>query len=812
MKDKMIQKVLFNENGELSWELVEDAQNRFVKIFWFDEKEQKEVPNVKDVVNRNLSLRGQQKDGTILCFQAEEVLYETLDSTWFDPETGVHYFAQKGKEGQFLLSVWKTTSKKIKKGGYLLERVDVDKDQLTFHALDSSVQAKDAQIVLWSKKLQKAYELPVALEQFRRGVFTLDVSELKEDLAKERVRWDVMVRVREADNCVGFYRMEHKSNEKRRRCDNALMFQHPKKETGKDCPERVLPPIMVQTQEDGEALVLSPNYTVDMQLSLQRIFQKRAYMKVFREKIVDVKLTDETMTVRIWCKERGFQIRGLSALSLEDSSIRHSFQEIERKQKNNGLLLTYQCNLAEIPWQSPSYHFVVEEEKDGICYDIRPRNAKKSFRRRFYSAGWKSMAQIGDKTLILLSTEIGNMMIRYRDRSMFDEDQYRKRERTARILYLIGKPVLDRLGIVVMFERFSTAAQDNGVQMFRYYMEQGQKRVYYIIRKDMPDYRKVEQYEKNVLDFMSLRHLVYLQAAKVIVSTDTKKHGFHWLGSNSRILDKLMTKPIVFLQHGVLAMKHVSRIYDRHRSNAADLFITSSELEKKFVNESFHYEPERIAVTGLARWDVLFDKSDQMQEKEILFIPTWRSWMDNISKEEFLESDYYKIYKHMLESKRLDQLLQENNMRMIFCMHHKFREFAGEFPEASERIERFDFGDTPVNELIMRCSFLVTDYSSVAWDSYYLGKPCVFYQFDYEKYMELQGSYLDMETELFGVRVTEEEQLLDAMEECIKTGFKEREEYAKLREYYLPYRDRKHRERIDKAIREMRFHGKTEVI
>ncbi len=810
---KEIVSISFEENGKLIWVLSDSAQDQFERVFLYDEKEERELKDVREVVNRNVSLRGQKKDGGVVCLRAEDTLYDTLESTWFDGKNNIHYFAQKGIEEQFLLAIWRTGSKKIKKGGYFLEHVDVEQDQLTFHAFDSTFQVKDMEVLLWNKKMQKSISVPVAFDSHATGKICLDLSDIKNELAKGRGRWDVMVRVREMDNRLGFYRMEDKSNSKRRRADNALSFKKPKKVVqGKDCLDRFLQPIPVQVKEEGESLVLLLNYTEEMQLSLQGLVQKKAYIKAFHEEIVNVELTDETLTIQIWCKKRGFEVKGLSAVLMEDDSVQHPFREIARVERKDGILVTYQCVLEEAKWQPVTYHLVVQEEKDGMYYDIRPRNIKRRFRNKFYRPSWKNSVDMDGKILILLSTRIGNVIIRYREKNQYDDVLYRIREKKARFLYLIGKPIWDAKGIVLMCERFSTAAQDNGFQMFKYYMEQGRKNVYYVIRSDMPDYQKVVEYGNQVIDFMSLRHMIYVQAAKAIVSTDTKKHVYQWQGPCSRIADRLLTKPLVFLQHGVLAMKKVSRIYDRYRSNAADLFITSSELEKKFVNESFHYEPERIAVTGLARWDVLFDKSSEPQEKEILFIPTWRSWMDNISKEDFLNSKYYRTYKHLLESKRLDQMLQEHNLRMIFCMHHKFREFAGEFPEASERIERFDFGDTPVNELIMRSSCLVTDYSSVAWDSYYLGKPCIFYQFDYEKYMELQGSYFDMETELFGVRVMEEERLLDAMEECVKSGFIEKEEYAKLREYYLPYRDRKHRERIDNMIQKMRFNGKTEVL
>lgn len=112
-----------------------------------------------------------------------------------------------------------------------------------------------------------------------------------------------------------------------------------------------------------------------------------------------------------------------------------------------------------------------------------------------------------------------------------------------------------------------------------------------------------------------------------------------------------------------------------------------------------------------------------------------------------------------------------------------------EFNVSGDNIELIPFGTEPLNEIMKKCSMLITDYSSVCWDVCYLDKPVLFYQFDYDMYMQAHGSYLDMEHELFGERYTEYEKLIDGIEEYIHNGFKEKEEYTKLKDYYFEYRD-----------------------
>lgn len=65
----------------------------------------------------------------------------------------------------------------------------------------------------------------------------------------------------------------------------------------------------------------------------------------------------------------------------------------------------------------------------------------------------------------------------------------------------------------------------------------------------------------------------------------------------------------------------------------------------------------------------------------------------------------------------------------FICMQSSIRHTES-FHIASDRIHLKSFGDTPVNELLMQCKMLITDYSSVCWDVLYQNKPTLFYQFD----------------------------------------------------------------------------------
>ena len=126
--------------------------------------------------------------------------------------------------------------------------------------------------------------------------------------------------------------------------------------------------------------------------------------------------------------------------------------------------------------------------------------------------------------------------------------------------------------------------------------------------------------------------------------------------------------------------------------------------------------------------------------------------------------------------------------------------YISDFDSKSTYIKVHKFGDVKVNELIMRADLLITDYSSVAWEMFYQKKPVLFFHFDVDKYIEYQGSYMDLQNELFGDVTYNESTLISRIEEYIKSNFKEKEIYKNRRSRYFKYQDKANTERIFNEI------------
>ena len=401
----------------------------------------------------------------------------------------------------------------------------------------------------------------------------------------------------------------------------------------------------------------------------------------------------------------------------------------------------------------------------------------------------------------------GNMAFQFREKGSYDTVRFRLKEWLALFLYRAGKRYWDRKRIFLVYEKFCMMAQENGYYFFRYCMEQGIEKelgcnMYYILTADSDDRARLEPYKKKVVSFMSLRHMIYVQAAKLLISTDTKQHAYAWRKRHSILTGQLWKKKLVFLQHGVIGLKNVEIAYKKGNAGECNLFIVSSKQEENIIETHYGYSPKEIAVTGLARWDALTDKC--AENREILVMATWRSWLDGATPKDFKNSAYYKQYQALLTSEKLHTLLKKYDVKMRFYIHSKFKDYIQEFVSTkTDRIMLQTFGEKPLNQLIMESNMLLTDYSSVSWDMFWQGKPVVFFQFDLPDYLEAHGSYMDMKRDLFGPRAENTEELLPILEQYMQNDFKLSPEYAAMLSDSFAYRDHENCRRIAAAVKEM---------
>lgn len=352
-------------------------------------------------------------------------------------------------------------------------------------------------------------------------------------------------------------------------------------------------------------------------------------------------------------------------------------------------------------------------------------------------------------------------------------------------------------------------ARDNGYWFYRYMFEKHPEiESVYAIDRNSSDYQKVVSLGGRVIQFGSLTHWIYYWLAKKNISS--QKEG----KPNAAICYILEVylgarKNRVYLKHGIIKdyqrwiFKDVSKI---------NLLVCAAEAEYNYINDNFGYTKDELTLSGLSRFDNLLTPHET--KRQILIMPTMREWLRNQSSDtlkyegtmEFTESEYYKTWTHLIYNPELDELLNKNNVDLVFYPHASLHKYIDDFKTVSGRIVIGNSKDYDVQQLLMESALLITDYSSIYFDFAYMLKPLIYYQFDYEKYRrgQYQQGYFSYKDNGFGPVVQTEDDLLDTMESILINGIKMKDPYLTRAKSFYAFHDTKNRERTFNAIKNMK--------
>ncbi|MCO8289711.1 CDP-glycerol glycerophosphotransferase family protein [Tetragenococcus halophilus] len=457
--------------------------------------------------------------------------------------------------------------------------------------------------------------------------------------------------------------------------------------------------------------------------------------------------------------------------------------------KNSNLSPLYWDLYISITKDNKEYYVKISSVTQKIAWDVNQTISKYQY-------------NVNDKDIIYPYITLSNYLsFTYREKEFYENRYYLLKENLAYLYVQLFYKHFAKREIWLAFEKLAVSAHDSGYYFFDYvYKNNKHDEFYYIIQRDSPELENLEDKRDRVIYFMTFKYFVYMFAAKLLISSDTKRNSYNLKLKKSKLARALTNKKLVYLQHGVNGLK---RVPDFHKNrDVFDLVIAPSEFEKQMIVEDWGYDETEVVATGLARWDGLIDKTDQVPYRQIFLMPTWRTWMDGMERDKFVESEYFKKYNEFLSSERLHYLLEENNVEIKFFLHPKFRDYIDLFDSSSPNIEKFGFLETPLDEMIMKSSLMISDYSSVIWEMFYLQKPCVFFHFDKDKYLEYEGSYMNFDTDLFGDVAYDTEGLVNIIEDYIHNEFEEKEKYAEMRNDYFTFADYHNSERIYEAIEE----------
>ncbi|WP_127531968.1 CDP-glycerol glycerophosphotransferase family protein [Paenibacillus kobensis] len=697
---------------------------------------------------------------------------------------------------QLFNEVYKIVPKQVR-----IKNLEVNESIIRFDVKESDLVTKDTRFIFRNRVTQEEWIIPA---QINGQLVEADITDFVEEHADVESRWDAYLQIEYAGIITeGKVGLEGKPIEPAlKRYYPALSKSIAKSDEQNDQSDND------QSDDDVAINVVAPYLTLKNELAVVirpiiNLYNEKlkSSVSVERFQMKNGTVTLEAKVVLPECKEYSID---RMRLKLRNKAVvmEYDIPAVEKRGRKEEAIVSCSINLAQYNFIPLYWDLFVVVNIEGEEILVKLKNPTPEINNRVSSRIIDHEYRVDEKYMMYPYITLDkSVSFCYRERAAYESRVYKIKENTAYWVYRLFRKYFDKRNIWLGYEKNASTAQDNGYYFFEYcYENKKHDHYYFIIKKDAADYKDLRDKKNRIIKFMSFKYMVYMYAAKLLVSSESKGHSYDIRIKKGRLKKALDEKKFVFLQHGVIALKKIDKgVFKKTKHSGVDLFAVSSDYERDIIKNHFGYDQNEIIVTGLCRWDALQDKSSK-ENREILIMPTWRSWMDGIMEEEFVQSSYYHNYVSLLQSRTLKDLLEKNNIKAHFLLHPKFIEHVDKFREENSAIQIVQFGEVKVNELLMRSSMLITDYSSVAWEMYYQHKSTLFFQFDASKYNKLQGSYMDMDTELFGERAFTVEELIPHIELYIERDFKEQDKYTDMRNYYFKYIDKRNSERTLAAI------------
>lgn len=353
-------------------------------------------------------------------------------------------------------------------------------------------------------------------------------------------------------------------------------------------------------------------------------------------------------------------------------------------------------------------------------------------------------------------------------------------------------------------------ADDNGEHFYRYMRQfHPEQKCYFALNKDSHDWVRLQQDNFQLLDFGSLKFEHQLRRSSKIISSYFDEYIQDYFGDNY-----CYSKKFIFLQHGI-TKDDISESLNNKKNMLRMITATSQEYDS-IIKEGSPYQmgKKEVALTGFPRHDVLLQNSENNDENLILIMPTWRlsivgnpltgSNKRNFNHD-FLKTKFAQCWGEVLRSKKLEKLAIKYKYKIIFAPHINIEPYIP-ILNIPDYIDIWTSSDSTysIQDLFKKATFMITDYSSVAFEMAFLKKLVVYYQFDRDtafsgSHIYRQG-YFSYEKDGFGPICLDKDALLNELEKIMIDNGQLFEPYAARIENMFPYRDGKNCQRVYDSI------------
>ncbi|HSQ97897.1 MAG TPA: CDP-glycerol glycerophosphotransferase family protein [Rickettsiales bacterium] len=259
--------------------------------------------------------------------------------------------------------------------------------------------------------------------------------------------------------------------------------------------------------------------------------------------------------------------------------------------------------------------------------------------------------------------------------------------------------------------------------MFEYLIDR-EIECYYIINIKQKQYEEIKRkYTDKVIGikYISLMHF------SLFFKLLRTRYFLSSFASGSRILKLLLKNnkriDYIFAQHGVVFT--TERCFLQYNSEMFDKVVVANSIEKSIWKRCGEFKDKNFVNAGLCRWDLL-KNIENNKEKSIFIFFTWRRSFEN---KNYIDSLYYKNIISLLENKIFLELLNNNNIKLYFGLHHGL--VANGKKYSINNYYNIEFVEIEkISWYVKNCDLLITDYSSISFDFLFQEKPVIYYLLD----------------------------------------------------------------------------------
>lgn len=407
--------------------------------------------------------------------------------------------------------------------------------------------------------------------------------------------------------------------------------------------------------------------------------------------------------------------------------------------------------------------FTLNIDESEIDYKIGKFN-KRIKEKKYYNLPMKSI-YVKDFAVHIRRTIAGNLVLVKRkteDIEKTSKFKLMENKLVSFVLYNIGKicTKLRKKKINLFYEKFAAKAEEGVYDICKLCKNSNRTRNYFVIDKNSPYYEEIKN-DKNVIVKNSFKFYWLFYNTNCFIASEAPSH-LNVLRSNNKYFRKATyDKKFVFLQHGIIYMKNlgINSTFSKQKEGESNYMVVSSEKERDVVAEMLGYDEEQLIKTGLGMYSKIeYNHINQKSDNIVTIMLTWKPYEEQLY--DFEKSSYYKNVVDIYNM--LAKYIKKDN---IIIIGH---------PKAYSLLVNTGLKNSlwnkPISKALEKTKLLITDYSSVCYNSFYQGAGVIFYQEDLEKYETENGKLIPNNDEYIGKRAFNLKELESIIKETIENN------------------------------------------